>query len=463
MGVLKVGVQKTLIREFRREKGELQMNKLCKGILISAVGLLFALSCWGAAFGQDIKIGVIGPMKFVQGQDQWNGAIMAADEINAKGGLSVGNKRQRVKLLKIDTNEMLSISDAVGAMERAIIKDKVDFFVGGFRSEAVFAMQDVAMAYKKIFIGCGASANELCTRVAQNYDVYKYWFRMTPYNSTSLARAAFINLATVAAILKQSLNIPQIKVAMAIEKTMAGDSLAAVAEGAIPKMGMELAGVWRPSSVATDVTAELSGIQRSGAQVIFTFFSSPVGIAFARQAGELKIPAVQVGINVEAQKDGFWKATQGMGNYVITTSTYARGVERNELEGPFVEGYIKRFGQMPTYTAGTYEAIFCALGQSIEQAGTLDPDKIVSVLEERVYMTPPSTIKYMKDAEGRPLHDITFGPGYATGLGSQWQDGKFVGVWPNKWKATPEAPEVTYKGIVPIKIPPWVVEKWKTK
>lgn len=439
------------------------MNGRSKGILISALGFFFALSCSGVAFGQEIKIGLVGPMKFVQGQDQWNGALMAADEINAKGGVLVDNNRRRIKLLKIDTNEMLSISDAVGAAERAVVKDKVDFFVGGFRSEAVFAMQDVAMAYKKIFIGCGAAANELCTRVAQNYDVYKYWFRMTPFNSTFLVKVAFIHLNTVAAILKQSLNIPQVKVAVAVEKTLAGDAMTAAAEGAIPKMGMEVTGVWRPSSVATDVTAELSGIQRSGAQIIFTFFSSPVGIAFAKQAGQLKIPAVQVGINVEAQKDDFWKATQGMGNYVITSSTYARGVEYNELTKPFVEGYVKRFGQTPSYTTGTYEAILYALAPTIEQAGTLDPDKMASVLEERVFMTPPSTIKYMKDAEGRPLHDITFGPGYATSLGCQWQDGKFVGVWPNKWKATPEAPEVTYKGIVPIKIPPWVVEKWKTK
>ncbi len=80
--------------------------------------------------------------------------------------------------------------------------------------------------------------------------------------------------------------------------------------------------------MATDVTAELSAIQRSGAHIIFTIFSSSVGIPFARQAGELKIPAVQVGINVEAQKDSFWQATQGKGNYVITSNTYARGVER---------------------------------------------------------------------------------------------------------------------------------------
>jgi branched-chain amino acid transport system substrate-binding protein len=67
----------------------------------------------------------------------------------------------------------------------------------------------------------------------------------------------------------------------------------------------------------------------------------------------------------------------------------------------------------------------------------------------------------MKDPEGKPLHDITWGPGYATGIAIQWQDGKMVGVWPYKWKVTPDAAELTYKGIVPYKIPPWVIEKYK--
>ncbi len=67
----------------------------------------------------------------------------------------------------------------------------------------------------------------------------------------------------------------------------------------------------------------------------------------------------------------------------------------------------------------------------------------------------------MKDGEGKPLHDLTWGPGYATGLVIQWQDGVQRGVWPNKWKRTPDAPEVTYKGMVPIKIPPWMMEKYK--
>jgi branched-chain amino acid transport system substrate-binding protein len=322
-------------------------------------------------------------------------------------------------------------------------------------------MQDIAMENKKIFIGVGAAHDELCLRVAKNYNVYKYWFRGSPFNSTFLGRTSFIHLATVGAILKQSLNIPKVKVAVVAEKAVWTEPMIKAAEGTIPKMGMEIVGIWRPSDKATDVTAELSAIQSSEPHIIFTIFSASVGITFARQAGELKIPAVQVGINVEAQKDGFWQATQKMGNYVATMNTYARGVEYNELTKAFVDGYVKRFHEVPEYTADTYTAIVYGLTPTIEQAGTLDPDKLVSILENRVYKGPAGPISYLKDAEGRHLHELKWGPGGLTSLGVQWQDGELKGWWPNKWKATPEAPEITYKGIVPYKIPPWMIEKYK--
>ena len=408
-----------------------------------------------------IKIGVIGPMKFVQGEGHWNGATMAAEEINAKGGIQVGKKKMKIELIKADSNEFLNVTDATNAMERVLAKDKVDFIVGGFRSEAVLAMQDIAMEYKKIFIGVGASHDELCLRVAKDYDTYKYWFRGSPFNSTFLAKTSFVHLGTVGAILRKSLDIPKPKVAVVAEKAIWTEGFIKAAGGVIPKMGMELAGIWRPSAVATDVTAELSAIQRSEADIIFTIFSSSVGIPFARQAGELKIPAMQVGINVEAQKDGFWEVTQGMGNYVVTLNTYARGVEVNEKTRPFVDGYVKRFGETPTYTADTYSAIVNTLAPVIEMVGTLDSDKIVSVMENRVHKSCNATVAYLKDAEGRHLHEIKWGPGYITGLGVQWQDGQLKGWWPNKWVAAKGAPEVTYKGMVPLKIPPWMIEKYK--
>ena len=347
--------------------------------ILAAVCLVAGMSftAWAA---DAIKIGVIGPMQFTQGEGHWNGAQMAAEEINAKGGVQVGDKKLPIELVKVDSNEFMSLPDATNAAELAISRNKVNFLVGGFRTEAVLVMQDIAMDNKVIFIGCGAAHPKLCERVKEDYDRYKYWFRLTPINSKYLVKVDFILLGMVAKIMAKELNIPKIKVAIVAEKAVWADPIVGIAQKNLPKMGMEVVGVWRPSPVATDVTAELSAIQRSGAQIIFTTFSSSVGITFAKQWGELKIPAAAVGINVEAQKDGFWAATGGKGNYTLTINTYAR-VGITDTTIAFYDEYRKRFKEAPNYTSGTYEAVKI-LADAITKAGSLDPDKIVPVLEK---------------------------------------------------------------------------------
>jgi len=113
-------------------------------ILVMACVTVFLLTCpaWAA---KTIKIGVIGPMQFVQGKGHWAGASMAAEQINAKGGVKVGGKMMKIELIKADSNEFINVTDATNAMELLVSRHKVDFIVGGFRSEAVLAMQDIAM------------------------------------------------------------------------------------------------------------------------------------------------------------------------------------------------------------------------------------------------------------------------------------------------------------------------------
>lgn len=147
-----------------------------------------------------IKIGVIGPMGYVQGEHHWYGAQMARDEINEAGGIDVGGEKYMIELVQADSNEMVSVADAATAMERLMTKDKVDFVVGGFRSEGVLAMQEVAMDYRTIFMGCGASEAELCARVAKDYDRYKYWFRVTPFSGLNLLNSVLQELGMVGEI-----------------------------------------------------------------------------------------------------------------------------------------------------------------------------------------------------------------------------------------------------------------------
>jgi len=416
-------------------------------LMAACLVMTIGFTAWGADV---IKIGVIGPMHFLQGKGHWNGALMAQEEINAKGGLQVGSKKMKVELVKADSNEFLNITDATNAMERLMSQDRVDFVVGGFRSEAVLAMQDIAMDYKKIFIGCGAAHPEICARVGKDYNRYKYWFRQTPVNSRYLVKVCLINLATVSAIVKKTLGVKKPKVAIVGAKVMWVDPMIAAIKKHVPKMGMEIVGVWRPSQTTTDVTAELTAIQRKEAQIIFTIFSASAGITFARQAADLKVPAAFVGINVEAQKDGFFEATQHKGNYAVTMSTYVRGVSYNDLTGPFIEKYVKKFGGTPPYTAATYDAIKFTLGDAIEAAATIDTEKLIPIMERAEHkVTAAAMGKFDKN------HDVVFGPGYATGMTLQWQDGKMRGWWPNGWKG------VTYSGMVPYKLPPWMIEKYK--
>ena len=120
-----------------------------------------------------IKIAILGPMAFVQGENHWAGAEMARDEINKAGGIDVGGKRRQIELIRGDTNEIQSIPDATNAIERVITREKADFLIGGFRSEAVLAMQEVAADYKKIFLGAGSAHPQLGVRVEQSYERYK--------------------------------------------------------------------------------------------------------------------------------------------------------------------------------------------------------------------------------------------------------------------------------------------------
>src|SRR5271157_5930969 len=259
-------------------------------------------------------------------------------------------------------------------------------------------MQDMAMDNKKIFIGCGAAHPELCDRVTKDYNRYKYWFRLTPINSKHLVAVDFILLDMAAKTMAKELGIPKIKVAIVAEKAAWADPMVAIAEKKLPEMGMEIVGTWRPSPAATDTSAELSAIQRAGAHIIFVTFSASVGIPFAKQAGELKIPAPLVGINVEAQKDGFWEATGGKGNYSVTVGTYAR-VKINDTTIPFFDEYRERFKESPNYTAGTHDAIVI-LKHAIETAGTLDADKLVPVLEKTDLKLPQGRFVFTKD------HDV---------------------------------------------------------
>jgi branched-chain amino acid transport system substrate-binding protein len=403
--------------------------------MIRTAILAAALLAASTAFAQNtIKIAILGPMAFVQGEHHWNGAQMARDEINKAGGINVGGKKMQVELIRADTNEIQSVPDATNAVERVITRDKVDVLVGGFRSEAVLAMQEVAMDYKKLFLGVGAAHSKLGLNVEQNYERYKYWFRVAPTKDVDLARTLFAVMNSIGDQIRKDLKTDAPKVAILAEKAVWTEGLIAAAQKNLPAMKMEVVGLWQPSAVATDVTAELSAIDRSGAQIVFTILSGPVGISVGRQMGERNMKAVAWGINVEGQKEEFWQAAAGKAQFVSTLDTYAE-VEYTPKTVPFVRAYKARFGKAPTYTAATYDAIMI-LKDAIEKEGTTNADKIAAHIEKSEHVGTGAVATFDK------RHDLVWAVGKTSGIAVQWQDGKKVPFWP---------PQV--KGMQPFKMP----------
>jgi branched-chain amino acid transport system substrate-binding protein len=395
---------------------------------------LAAFAIAPGAQAQTIKIAILGPMAFVQGENHWAGAEMARDEINKAGGINVGGKRMQVELIRADTNEIQSVPDATNAIERVITRDKADFLIGGFRSEAVLAMQEVAMDHKKIFLGAGAAHSKLGQNVEDNYSRYKYWFRYTPTKDVDLARTLFAVMNSIAQQIRTELKTDTPKVALLAEKAVWTQALVGAAQKNLPAMKMEVVGLWQPSATATDVTAELSAIDRAGAHIVFTMLSGPVGIVVGRQMGERNMKAVAWGINVEGQKEEFWQAAAGKAQFVSTLDTYAE-VEMTPRTVPFVRAFKERYKKMPTYTAATYDAIHM-LKAVIEKENTLDAEKLVAAIEKIEHVGTGSIVTFDK------RHDLVWAVGKTAGIAVQWQDGQKVPFWPP-----------TVKGMKPFKLP----------
>jgi branched-chain amino acid transport system substrate-binding protein len=105
---------------------------------VLAAATLFA----GAASAETLTLGVNATLSgagAVFGEGMAFAATNIADEINAKGGLKVGDKVYQIELKKYD--DRYRAQDAVTAMERLILEDKVKYVVGPMGSASTLATQ----------------------------------------------------------------------------------------------------------------------------------------------------------------------------------------------------------------------------------------------------------------------------------------------------------------------------------
>ncbi|MCD4728928.1 MAG: ABC transporter substrate-binding protein, partial [Pirellulales bacterium] len=203
----------------------------------------FSLPAWSA---QEIKIGVVTPTKFSIGALHWNPTVLAAEEINKAGGVTIGDKKYKIKLFKENSNELMSVVDAVNAVERLITVRDVDFIMGTIRSEAAIAQLEVTADHKKIFMTIGAASPNIPAKVTKNYDRYKYWFRGASVNSMYQGKYTFGWVEQVGRAIREQLGIEKPKVAILAEKALWAEPVVKILKAKLPKLGFEIGPVFRP-------------------------------------------------------------------------------------------------------------------------------------------------------------------------------------------------------------------------
>jgi branched-chain amino acid transport system substrate-binding protein len=428
-----------------------------------------------------ITFAVVGPITDIQGQNQWDGASMAVEEINDAGGVDISGTKYMVELVQVETKESTEGEDgSTGTANLEAVIDDVAFVVGGFRTQIVQVYREVAMDAQKIFMNCGAAAAFLQFSVVTNYDRYKYWFKVTPYNEWFLVTSTYKITQTIGDVLKQTLEdygddvaegyrVPEdgkLRVAILMEDALWCQEMVTSAQHYLPLLGFTVVGTWLVSPTATDITTELSQIAAAKPHIIFTALSGPVGAVYSIRKAALGMPAMTIGINVRGEEKEDWETTEGRCNGEIMLDTWGEGLQNTAKTTAFFSGFVTKTGKYPVYTTATYDAIY-SLKAAIEATDSLDADDIIPYLEthsyagaggsyacypmpvinvgDGVYALSEAQVRalyptlptynqtdWLCAASGGPhiAHDLVYGPGYSTGIGSQWQDGHKVGVWP---------------------------------
>jgi branched-chain amino acid transport system substrate-binding protein len=159
------------------------MRKTFLWFVVGVFVLTFGYSAEAAE--KPIVIGAPLATAFLYGWDAARAMTLAAEEINAKGGVTVGKEKRPFKVEVMDTRDLepgVPTSDALLVVEKLILEKNADFIVGGpVRSEAALAAMDLLSKYKKVSIlTTGVLTPAYHKRVEAEYDKFKYCFRMSP-------------------------------------------------------------------------------------------------------------------------------------------------------------------------------------------------------------------------------------------------------------------------------------------
>ena len=382
------------------------------GILVALVvcSLVLAGCIQQPKGAEEIKIGIVASLTgsaSTTGTDMWQSAVLAADEINAQGGVKVGNVYMNVSLIQGDDES--TREGGVKAVTKLITEDKVDLLIGGFSSAITYADSVVAAEHKVPFVITGASSPVITHRTDINTT---YFFHHCPttddYGETT---TLFVDEIIKPAIYERfnfSADRP-LRLAVLYQDSAYGVGVYDGINKTIVKYGlkMEIVAAEKFKMSETDFRTALTVIKASKPDVVYpAAFLNEQKLIVAQGRRDVGLNTIYLSVECNDDPD-YYTGVERWGEYSIQESRFGpyaipAGPIRSAVE-KFRDDFEAKWGKPPSMMgASTYEGVYIAAG-AIENAGTVDKEKVRASLAE---IEMPQMVEAMKNGV------ITFSPDY---------------------------------------------------
>ena len=350
-----------------------------------AAAVAFAFAGSASAQEQIVKIGHVGPISGAiahLGKDNENGAIMAVDELNAKG-VMIGGKKVKIELLKEDDGADPKQGTAAA---QKLVDAKVNGVIGHLNS-------GTTIPASKIYHDAGIpQISPSATNPKYTLQGFETAFRVCANDGQlggTLGRYAVqVNKAK--------------KVAVIDDATAYGQGVAAeFTKGAKSKSaGVEVVATEHTTDKATDFNAILTKIKATNPDVIFFGGMDAVAGPMLRQMKTLGIKAKFMGGDGICTEALATLAGDAMSDGQVVCAE-AGGVEDAGKAGmeAWKAAYKKKFGiDVQIYAPYVYDAVMTMVA-AMEKAGSAEPAKYLPVLAKIKYKGITGNIEFDKNGD----------------------------------------------------------------
>jgi branched-chain amino acid transport system substrate-binding protein len=341
--------------------------------------LLSAVQSYG---GEEIILGVASSLSLLEGRESLEAVQLAVDQINARGGVPVGEKRLPIRIEAVDIEDAwpkTSISDVLEHLETFIVGKKVHaVVVGPFRSETLLAGMDLFARHKIPLLGAIAMSPASEAKILKD-PKYKYIFRVG-LNSKYLVDY----LINTMKLLRKQYGFNKVYI-MNQDSAWTRTTASLMVRLYFDRSDWKIIGLDTYPSGTSDFSAGLMKAKDNGAEILLLLFDMPESEILVKQWDRMRGQALLCGFISPMVGPGAWRSFDGK-----IASTLNVIFELGNIPSPrwepsmaFHKAFAKKYGREIEAGHGpapAYESVFI-LSEAIERAASLDPDKIVTALE----------------------------------------------------------------------------------